>query len=158
MLAVAGAQHPAADEVRIHQQAQQVTIVYKTDQQVRRIRMNQAHPANVIRSVYGDSVGSYDGDALVIDTVGVKVGPFAMVDPFGTPYSEALHVVERSRLIDYETGKEAIDAPSVHEHYGSDHHPVPAFDIQRSADEIHPLLSDQALDVQQLLVGRNSAS
>jgi hypothetical protein len=32
-----------------------------------------------------DSVGHYEGDTLVIDTVGVKVGPFAMVDQFGTP-------------------------------------------------------------------------
>jgi hypothetical protein len=96
-------------KIRIHQQAHQVTIVYRTDQQVRRVRMNQAHPANVIPSVYGDSIGRYDGDALVIDTVGVKVGPFSMVDPFGTPYSEALHVVEHYRLMDYETGKDAVE-------------------------------------------------
>ena len=32
--------------------------------------------------------------------VGVKVAPFSTVDPFGTPHSEALHVVERYRLID----------------------------------------------------------
>jgi hypothetical protein len=30
-----------------------------------------------------------------------------MVDVYGTPYSEALHVVERYRLIDYEAAKEA---------------------------------------------------
>jgi hypothetical protein len=44
---------------------------------------------------------------LVIDTVGVKVGPFAMADNFGTPRTEALHVVERYRLIDAEAAKEA---------------------------------------------------
>ena len=44
---------------------------------------------------YGDSVGHYEGDTLVIDTVGIKVGPFAMVDMYGTPHSAALHVVER---------------------------------------------------------------
>jgi hypothetical protein len=43
----------------------------------------------------------------VIDTLGIKVGPFAMVDMFGTPYTEALHVVERYRLIEYEAAKEA---------------------------------------------------
>ena len=43
----------------------------------------------------------------MIDTVGVKVGPFAMVDWYGTPYSDALHVVERYRLIDYEAGEQA---------------------------------------------------
>ena len=30
-----------------------------------------------------------------------------MIDWFGTPYTEALHVVERYRLIDFEAGKEA---------------------------------------------------
>jgi hypothetical protein len=39
--------------------------------------MNQTHPAKVKPSWYGDSVGHYEGDILVIDTVGVKVGPFA---------------------------------------------------------------------------------
>jgi hypothetical protein len=43
---------------------------------------------------------------VVIDTVGIKIGPFAVIDMFGTPYTEALHVVERYRLIDYEDAKE----------------------------------------------------
>jgi hypothetical protein len=37
---------------------------------------------------------------LVIDTIGEKVGPLSMVDRFGTPFSTALHVIERYRLID----------------------------------------------------------
>ena len=59
-------------------------------------------------SWYGDSVGHYEGDTLVIDTVGIKIGPFAMVDMYGTPHSPALHVVERYRLLDYEDAKDAI--------------------------------------------------
>ena len=91
----------------ILQQAHQVTILYSTDHQVRRVRMNAPHPAQVTPSWYGDSVGHYEGDMLVIDTVGVKTDrPFAMVDWFGTPYSPALHVVERYRMIDYEAAKE----------------------------------------------------
>jgi hypothetical protein len=43
----------------------------------------------------------------VIDTVGIKVAPFSTVDPFGTPHSKALHVVERYRLIDGEAAAEA---------------------------------------------------
>ena len=41
------------------------------------------------------------------DFIGVKVGPFAMVDMYGTPHTEALHVVERYRLLDYKAAKEA---------------------------------------------------
>jgi hypothetical protein len=61
-------------------------------------------------SWYGDSIGRYEGDVLVIDTVGIKADrPLAMVDQFGTPYTTALHVVERYRLIDYEAAKEALE-------------------------------------------------
>ena len=96
-------------EMQMLQQPHQVTILYWSNQEVRRVRMNQSHPADVIPSWYGDSVGHYEGDTLVIDTVGVKIGPFAMVDMYGTPHSPALHVVERYRLLDYEATKEAAD-------------------------------------------------
>jgi hypothetical protein len=85
------------------QQQHQTTILYSQDHEVRHVRMNQSHPQVVIPSWHGDSVGHYEGDTLVIDTVGVKTErPFAMVDMYGTPYSSALHVVERYRLLDYE--------------------------------------------------------
>jgi hypothetical protein len=58
--------------------------------------------------VHGHSVGHYEGDMLVIDTVGVKVGPYRTIDRFGTPYSPALHVIERYRLIDYEATKAGL--------------------------------------------------
>jgi hypothetical protein len=62
----------------------------------------------VAPSWYGDSVSHYEGYTPVIDTVGVKIGPFAMVDFYGTPYTQALHVVERYRLLDYEAAKEGL--------------------------------------------------
>ena len=91
------------------QQPDQITMLYDFDHEVRRVRMNASHPAHVSPSWYGDSVGHYEGDTLVIDTVGIKIGPFAMIDPFGTPHTDALHVVERYRLIDYEAAKEGQD-------------------------------------------------
>ncbi len=89
------------------QQLHQITFIYDEDNIVRRVRMNEPHPAQVTPSWYGDSVGHYQGDTLVVDTIGIKVGPFAMIDVFGTPHTPALHVVERYRLIDYETAIEA---------------------------------------------------
>jgi hypothetical protein len=91
------------------QQKDKITILYLHDHEVRRVRMNADHPPHVTPSWYGDSVGHYEGDMLVIDTVGVKMGPFAMLDMYGTPYSKALHVVERYRLVDYEAAKPAIE-------------------------------------------------
>jgi hypothetical protein len=89
------------------QQAEKITILYSNDHEVRHVRMNQPHPAVVTPSWYGDSIGHYEGDTLVIDTVGIKVGPFAMADMYGTPHTEALHVVERYRLLDSEAANEA---------------------------------------------------
>src|SRR6516225_4916762 len=91
------------------QQPDKVIILYGYDHQVRRVRLNEPHPAHVTPSWYGDSVGYYEGDTLVIDTVGIKVGRYSMVDWFGTPFTEALHLVERYRLLDYESTIKAIE-------------------------------------------------
>jgi hypothetical protein len=91
------------------QRPDKITILYNYDHQVRHARLNQSHPAQVTPSWYGDSVGHYEGDTLIIDTVGIKIGPFAMVDWYGTPHTGALHVVERYRLIDYEAAKEGFE-------------------------------------------------
>jgi hypothetical protein len=96
-------------QVEILQQTDRVTLLYLRSHQVRHVRLNDSHPVNVTPSSYGDSIGRYEGDTLVIDTVGIKVGPLPMIDWYGTPYSEALHVIERYRLIDYEATKEAVE-------------------------------------------------
>ena len=53
-------------------------------------------------SWFGDSVGHYEGDTLVIDTVGIKTGPFTMVGQFGTPHTPALHVIDPGQLNTYD--------------------------------------------------------
>jgi hypothetical protein len=58
------------------QQPNSITILYVYDHEVRHVRLNQAHPAQPTPSWFGDSVGHYEGDTLVIDTVGIKTGPF----------------------------------------------------------------------------------
>jgi hypothetical protein len=95
--------------IQVLQQADKITILYSNpDHEVRQVRMNQPHSAQVTPSWHGESVGHYEGDTLVIDTVGIKSDrPFAMVDIYGTPYTEALHVVERYRLVDYVAVQEA---------------------------------------------------
>jgi hypothetical protein len=93
--------------MQILQQPDKITILYYTGHQVRRVRMNQPHPQHATASWYGDSVGHYERDTLVIDTVGIKVGPYSGIDIYGTPHTEGLHVVERYRLLDYEAAKEA---------------------------------------------------
>jgi hypothetical protein len=94
------------------QQKDKVTIIYGHDHQVRQVRLNAQHPAKVTPTWYGDSVGHYEGDTLVIDTVGMKMGPYSMIDWYGTPRSEALHVIERYRMLDYEAAKEGFERDS----------------------------------------------
>jgi hypothetical protein len=72
--------------------------------------MNESHRAPPTPSWYGDSVGHYEGDTLVIDTVGTKTDrPFAMLDLYGTPFTDKLHVVERYRLLSYEEAEEGLE-------------------------------------------------
>ena len=96
--------------MQILQQPDKVTIVYEYGGEFRQIRMNQSHPADVKPSWHGDSVGHYEGDTLVIDTVEIKAGPYSTIDLYGTPFTKALHVVERYRLFDYEASKDAFGA------------------------------------------------
>jgi hypothetical protein len=94
--------------VLIVQQPHTITMVYSGNMDVRRVRMNQPHKDTP--ALYGDSVGHYEGDTLVIDTIGIRIDrPYAMIDLFGTPYTKALHLVERYRLRDYDDVKDAIE-------------------------------------------------
>jgi len=87
----------------------ELLILYTQDDQVRHVRLNSNHPRNVKPTPMGDAIAHYEGDTLVIDTVGVEVAPYTVADRFGTPQSDAMHVVERYRLIDAKEGKAALD-------------------------------------------------
>jgi hypothetical protein len=110
-------------EIEILQRPEKVTILYNHDHEWRDVRMNQPHPAKVKPSWHGDSVGHYEGDTLVIDTIGIRVGKHATIDRLGTPYTEALHVVERYRLLDYDAAKAAMERGQ------KEWSPIPAYTI-----------------------------
>jgi hypothetical protein len=86
-----------------------ISILYDQNMNVRHIRMNGTHPANLVPSPMGDSIGRWEDDVLVIDTAGIKTDAFTSIDRFGTPQSEAMHVVERYRLIDGALATAQID-------------------------------------------------
>ena len=98
--------------VQIIQQKDQVILIYLRDHKVRHVRMDVAHTEHPMPTWQGESIGHYEGDTLVVDTVGQKTGPLSMVDLYGTPFSPALHVIERYRLID---GATARDLQLTHE-------------------------------------------
>jgi hypothetical protein len=75
-----------------------VVLTYSHDHQIRFVPLDQSHPAHVTPSWYGDSVGHYEGESLVVDTIGIATKPMSFIDSFGTPHTESLHVVERYQI------------------------------------------------------------
>jgi hypothetical protein len=53
----------------------------------------RTHPKNVAPSYYGHSIGWWDGDTLVVDTVGFNEGFW--IDRGQLPHTEKLHMVEK---------------------------------------------------------------
>lgn len=79
---------------RITQSATEIKMEYGAGL-TRTVHMNMtAHPAKVAPSRAGHSIGRWDGDTLVVDTVGFLPGSLAG----NLPHSDKLHVVERFTL------------------------------------------------------------
>jgi hypothetical protein len=91
------------------QRKNDIVILYTQNAQVRHVRLNSGHPRDLKPTPMGDSVGHYEDGTLVIDTVGIKLEPYTVVDRYGTPQSEAMHVVERYRLIDAKEAQAAME-------------------------------------------------
>jgi len=80
----------------------EVLMIHQANSEVRHIYMNVPHSAHPEPSWYGESVGHYDGDELVVDTIGFN--DKTLVDEsYNVPHTTQLHVIERFSLI--ENGK-----------------------------------------------------
>jgi hypothetical protein len=66
------------------------------DHVIRTIHMNAEHPANVEPTYHGHSVGHWEGETLVIDTIAYEPSPSG--GGLGVPSSPAKHTVERLTL------------------------------------------------------------
>lgn len=93
------------DGVEFLQLKDRIVMIYQRDHQVRWIWLNREHSANPVPAWYGESVGHYEDDTLVIDTIGLKTHKMSVVDAFGTPHTDKLHVVERYRVFSDPLGK-----------------------------------------------------
>jgi hypothetical protein len=78
------------------QSPKQVVMIHSQDS--RHVYMDVPHSANPKPSWYGESVGHYEGDTLVVDTIGQN--DKLPVDVYRTPHTEKLHVVERWRIVE----------------------------------------------------------
>ena len=80
------------------QGAKEVVMIWQGDHQVRHVYLNTPHAKNPKPSWYGESVGHYEGDTLVVDTIGISEK--TLVDNFATPHTAQLHTIERFRMSD----------------------------------------------------------
>lgn len=83
----------AMNSIMVLQSASEITLLFEEPRLVRRIRLNGTHPRRLAPSYLGDSIGHWEGDTLVVDTVGYN-GDFEL-DAFALPTSRKLHTIER---------------------------------------------------------------
>ena len=81
------------EKIVILESPDEVTILFEMPRMVRRIRMNASHPQGLEPGYVGDSVGHWEGNTLVVDTLGFN--GYAELDARGQPTSARLHTVER---------------------------------------------------------------
>jgi len=82
----------------IVQSRSEVTMIFSGNGETRHILLDVPHTAKPKSSWYGESVGRYEGDTLVVDTIGFNDKTF--LDNYRTPHTDKLHVTERWRLIE----------------------------------------------------------
>jgi hypothetical protein len=76
-----------------------VMLVYEFNHFIRQIWTDgRPHNTDLGNTWFGDSIGKWDGDTLVVDTIGIN--DKSWIDRAGHPHSDQLHVVERMRRVD----------------------------------------------------------
>jgi hypothetical protein len=90
---------------QIVQNADTVVFLYEYMHFFRVIPLNKPHPADVDPTFMGDSVAKWEGDTLVIDTIGLREWTLAASNQW---HSDALHTVERLRYLDPATASYEI--------------------------------------------------
>ena len=81
-----------------------VVILFEADHALRQIFTDgRKLPENPDSAWMGNSVGRWDGDTLIVATVGLKGNGLTWLDGLGHPYSDAMHIVERFRRVDQDT-------------------------------------------------------
>jgi hypothetical protein len=75
-----------------------VALILTSFNEVRHIYLAEKHSDNVKTSWYGESIGHYQGDSLIVDTIGLDDRTW--IDGFHTPHTKQLHIIERFHLIE----------------------------------------------------------
>jgi hypothetical protein len=88
--------------VQIIQTPKETIEMFEYDHSIRYIFTDgRPHPADVTPTYNGHSIGHWEGDTLVVDTVGLNGKNW--LDRVGHPESEQMHIVEHIRRVDDKT-------------------------------------------------------
>jgi hypothetical protein len=88
--------------MQIVQTPKEVIELFESDHMVRHIFIDgRKHPADVTPSYNGHSIGHWEGDTLVVDTIGLNGKMW--LDRVGHPDSEQMHIIERIHRVDDKT-------------------------------------------------------
>jgi hypothetical protein len=87
----------------------QVAFLYQLDHQSHIVYLDRAHPRDLLPSDFGNSVGHWEGDTLVVDSIGFNDRTDVY---YGIAHTKALHIVERLRIVDgYLENRVTFDDP-----------------------------------------------
>jgi hypothetical protein len=84
--------------IEIVQTPGRITFLHEVAHELRTIYMNRPHPEHPRVDFNGDSVGHWEGDTLVVDTIAID--PRSFIDDEGSSHSGQEHVIERYRKVD----------------------------------------------------------
>ncbi len=84
--------------IQIMQTAKHVAFLFEQSTWFHVVPFSDSHPAEINPTWFGHSIAKWDGDTLIIDTVGFN--GFTRLDTRGNPHSDKLHVVQTFRHTD----------------------------------------------------------
>ncbi|HSZ21091.1 MAG TPA: hypothetical protein VK770_14955 [Candidatus Acidoferrum sp.] len=99
----------------IVQTRDRVIMIFEYQSLIRQIFTDgRGHPKDLDPTYMGNAIGKFEGDTLVIDTIGFNDKTW--LDPMGLPHSDAMHVIERLRRMDHDTlvDEYTIDDPKAY--------------------------------------------
>jgi hypothetical protein len=83
--------------IQFVQTPEKIVILYEYMHNFRVIWLDRRHPKDFLPTFLGHSVGRWEGDTLVVDTVGLRGN--TNIDDHANVVSDALHVVEKYRRV-----------------------------------------------------------
>ena len=88
--------------LEIFQTPERVFMFFERDHAWRQIWTDgRGHPKDLAPTWMGDSIGKWEGDTFVVDTIGLNEKSW--LDFYGDPHSEDMHLIERYKRVDRNT-------------------------------------------------------